>query len=78
MPREYWIKSHENLGEILKIIKKKDLKIEEIATYSKDGEAFYKEHFIYDALCTQLESLDSELMKSLKHADYSSLVRKQK
>ena len=78
MPRDYWLDSLENLKEFLKILKNKELKIHEIATYSKDGEPHYKEHFIYDALSTQLESLDSELMRGLKSAEYSSIVIKKK
>lgn len=76
MPRDYWLESLENLREFLKILKNKDLKIHEIATYSKDGESYYKEHFIYDALSTQIESLDSELMRGFKSAEYSSIVNK--
>lgn len=75
MPREYWLETLENIKEFLKILKSKDFKISEISTFVKDGEAFYKETFIYDALSTQLESLNNELFKSFKNGDYSSIVR---
>lgn len=74
MPREYWIESLENLKEFLKILKTPDLKLDQVATFQKDGETFYPETLVKDTLCTQLESLDNELFKGFKHADFSSIV----
>lgn len=74
MPREYWIESLENLKEFLKILKTPNLKLDQVATFQKDGEAFYPENLVKDTLCTQLESLDSELFKGFKHADFASIV----
>lgn len=75
MPRELWVDSLENLREFLKILKTPDIKLSEIATFQKDGEKFYQENSVKDTVCTQLESLDNELFKGFKNADFASIVR---
>lgn len=75
MPRELWVDSLENLREFLKILKTPDIKLGEIATFQKDGERFYQDNSVKDTVCTQLESLDNELFKGFKNADFASIVR---
>ena len=75
MPRELWVDSLENLREFLKILKTPDIKLTEIATFQKDGEKFYQDNSVKDTVCTQLESLDNELFKGFKNADFASIVR---
>ena len=70
MPRELWVDSLENLKEFLKILKIANIKLDQVATFQKDGEPFY----LKDTLCTQLESLDNELFKGFKNADFASIV----
>jgi len=74
MPRELWVDSLENLKEFLKILKKPDLNLSHVATFQKDGEPFYMESSVKDTVCTQLESLDNELFKGFKNADFASIV----
>ena len=74
MPRELWVDSLENLREFLKILKTPDIKLNEIATFQKDGEKFYLENSVKDTVCTQIESLDNELFKGFKNADFASIV----
>ena len=74
MPKELWVDSLENLKEFLKILKMPDIKLNQISTFQKDGEPFYQENSVRDTLCTQLESLDNELFKGFKNADFASIV----
>ena len=74
MPRELWVDSLENLKEFLKILKIPEIKLNQVATFQKDGEPFYLENSVKDTLCTQLESLDNELFKGFKNADFASIV----
>lgn len=74
MPRELWVESLDNLREFLKIIKNPDIKLDQVSTFQKDGEQYYSANTVKDTLCTQLESLDNELFKGFKHADFTSIV----
>lgn len=74
MPRELWVESLANLKEFLKILKIPDIKLNQIATFQKDGEPYYLENSIKDTLCTILESLDNELFKGFKNSDFTSIV----
>lgn len=74
MPRELWAESLVNLKEFLKILKIPGIKLDQIATFQKDGEPFYLENSVKDTICTILESLDNELFKGFKNSDFTSIV----
>eukprot|EP00331_Platyophrya_macrostoma_P028491 CAMPEP_0176444104 /NCGR_PEP_ID=MMETSP0127-20121128/22858_1 /TAXON_ID=938130 /ORGANISM="Platyophrya macrostoma, Strain WH" /LENGTH=875 /DNA_ID=CAMNT_0017829537 /DNA_START=41 /DNA_END=2668 /DNA_ORIENTATION=- len=70
MTRNLWVESFKNLQEVFRLIKTKDrLNIQEIRTFQRDSENFYKESSITESFSTHFDGLDSELVKGFKNTE---------
>jgi translation initiation factor 3 subunit C len=87
MSRALWFENFENLQEFLKIIKNKKASLNQVRTFQKDGDLFYKENAVVESFSTHFDGLDNELYKAFKTIepstfeyaerlrDYASMIR---
>ena len=72
MTRGLWEKSLKNLQEVFRLIRTKDrLNINQIRTFQKDGDSYYKEHLITESFSTHFDGLDNELYKAFKNIEHN-------
>jgi len=73
MPRQYWLENFENMVEFFKIIKNRYGKLDQVRTFQKDGDNYYKESAIIESFSTHFDGLDNELWKAFKSIENSSM-----
>lgn len=73
MPRNYWSENFENLQEFFKIIKNKKINLNQVRTFQKEGDLYYKDNSVVESFATHFDGLDNELNKAFKGLESSNV-----